>query len=116
LDYLDLMRPISGIKNKNISEQDREKSQEVYEILNAYDMIGWSASQQNRDALKMSSPDHSAIAGGMSKVDICDYWISLFMDGSMRLEGNMLAYFLKARYSDGHGEKVLLSFDNSSLK
>lgn len=116
VDYLDLMEPISGIKNKGLSEQDKEKSQEIYELLHAYDMIGWSASQQNRDALKMTSPDQSAIAGGMSKVNICDYWISIFMDGGMRLDGTMLAYFLKSRYSDGQGQKVPLSFDNGSLK
>lgn len=116
VDYLDLMQPIGGVKNKGISEQDKEKSEEIYEILHAYDMIGWSASQQNRDALKLSSPDHSAIAGGMSKINICDYWISLFMDGGMRLEGSMLAYFLKSRYSDGQGQKVPLSFDGGSLK
>lgn len=116
VDYLDLMQPIGGNKNKGLSEQDKEKSEEIYELLHAYDMIGWSASQQNRDALKMSSPDHSAIAGGMSKINICDYWISLFMDGGMRLNGTMLAYFLKSRYSDGQGQKVALSFDNGSLK
>lgn len=116
VDYLDLLQPIGGIKNKGLSEQDREKSQEIYELLHAYDMIGWSASQQNRDALKMTSPDHSAIAGGMSKIDICDAWISLYMDGGMRLNGTMLAYFLKSRYSDGHGKKVPLSFDDGSLK
>lgn len=116
VDYLDLLQPIGGSKNKGLSEQDREKSQELYELLHAYDMIGWSASQQNREALKMSSPDHSAIAGGMSKIDICDAWISIFMDGGMRLNGNMLAYFLKTRYSDGHGKKVLLAFDNGTLK
>lgn len=116
IDYLDLMQPIGGAKNKGLSEQDKEKSEEIYELLHAYNMIGWSASQQNRDALKMSSPDHSAIAGGMSKINICDYWISLFMDGGMRLNGTMLAYFLKSRYSDGQGQKVALSFDNGSLK
>lgn len=116
VDYLDLLSPIGGVKNKGLSEQDREKSQEIYELLHAYDMIGWSASQQNREALKMSSPDHSAIAGGMSKIDICDAWISLFMDSGMRLNGTMLAYFLKTRYSDGHGKKIALAFDNGSLK
>jgi len=116
VDYLDLLSPIGGTKNKGQSEQDREKSQEIYELLHAYNMIGWSASQQNREAIKMTSPDHSAIAGGMSKIDICDAWISLFMDGGMRLNGTMLAYFMKSRYSDGHGKKVPLGFDTGSLK
>lgn len=116
VDYLDLMQPIGGSKNKNISEQDKEKSEEIYELLHSYDMIGWSASQQNRDALKMSSPDHSAIAGGMNKVNICDNWISLLMDKNMRLNGEMIVHFLKTRYSDAQGKSALLSFDDATLK
>lgn len=116
VDYLDLMQPIGGIKNIGVSEQDKQKSEEIYELLHAYDMIGWSASQQNRDALRMSSPDQSAIAGGMSKVNICDYWISILMDKSMRLNGEMIVTFLKSRYSDAQGKSALLSFDDGSLK
>jgi hypothetical protein len=116
VDYLDLMSPIGGTKNKSLSEQDREKSQEMYEILNNYDMLGWSASQQNRDALKTNNPDQSIIAGGISKVDICDYWISMYMNSDMRLEGDMMIYMLKTRYSDAHGKQGLLHFDDASLK
>lgn len=116
VDYLDLMSPIGGTKNKSLSEQDREKSQEMYEILHTYDMLGWSASQQNRDALKTDNPDQSIIAGGISKVDICDYWISIFMNSDMRLEGSMMIYMLKTRYSDGHGKQGCLAFDDGSLK
>jgi len=116
IDYLDLMSPVSGTKNKGISEQDKEKSEDVYEILNNYDMIGWSASQQNREALKMNSPDQSVVAGGLSKMNICDYWISAFMDGNMRLAGDLMIYMLKSRYSSGQNKSALLSFDEDSLK
>ena len=116
VDYLDLMQPIGGTKNKSISEQDKEKSEEIYELLHLYDMIGWSASQQNRDALKMDSPDQRAIAGGLTKVNICDYWISLLMDKSMRLNGEMIVHFLKTRYSDAMGKSALLSFSDATLK
>ena len=116
VDYLDLMSPISGTKNKNISEQDKEKSEEIYELLHMYNMHGWSASQQNRDALKMDSPNQSAIAGGLSKVNICDNWISVFMDGDMRLSGDMMIHMLKTRYADGMHKSSLLSFDDGSLK
>lgn len=116
IDYLDLMTPISGIKNKNISEQDKEKSEDLYEILHSYDMIGWSASQQNREGLKMDTPNQSAIAGGLSKVNICDNWISAYMDGNMRLAGDMMIYMLKTRYSSGMHKSAILSFCEDSLK
>lgn len=116
VDYLDLMSPISGTKNKGVSEQDKEKSEEIYELLHTYDMIGWSASQQNRDALKMNSPDQSVVAGGLSKVNICDNWISVFMDGNMRLSSEMMIYMLKTRYADGQHKSALLAFDDGSLK
>jgi len=116
VDYLDLMSPISGAKNKGISEQDKEKSEEIYELLHTYDMIGWSASQQNRDALKMNSPDQSVVAGGLSKVNICDNWISVYMSGEMRLAGELMIFMLKTRYADGQHQSSLLSFDDGSLK
>ena len=116
VDYLDLLSPIGGTKNKTVSEQDKEKSQEIYELLHMYDMIGWSASQQNREALKMNSPTHGAIAGGMNKIDICDYWMSLLMDQSMRMNGEMIVHFLKSRYSTAFGSSLLLSYDDATLK
>ena len=116
VDYLDLMTPISGIKNKGISEQDKEKSEDLYEILHSYDMIGWSASQQNRDALKMDTPNQSVVAGGLSKINICDYWISAYMDGNMRLAGDLMIYMLKTRYSSGMHKSAVLSFCEDSLK
>lgn len=116
VDYLDLMSPISGVGKKNISEQDKEKSEDLYEILHSYDMIGWSASQQNRDALKMDTPNQSVVAGGLSKVNICDYWVSAYMDGNMRLAGDLMIYMLKTRYSSGMHKSALLSFCEDSLK
>jgi len=116
VDYLDLMSPISGTKNKGVSEQDKEISEEIYELLHTYDMIGWSASQQNREALKMNSPDQSVVAGGLSKVNICDNWISVFMSGDMRLAGELMIYMLKTRYADGQHKSSMLAFDDGSLK
>jgi KaiC/GvpD/RAD55 family RecA-like ATPase len=117
VDYLDLLSPNGGIgKNSNISDQDKQKSEELSQLLHDYDAIGISASQQNRDALKTQAPDQSVIAGGMTKVNTVDNFISLYMDAGLRSKGEMMGFFLKTRSSDGVGKMVPLSFDTTCLR
>jgi len=117
IDYMDLMTPNDKIHMKRgVSEEDRAKSKDIYELLHVYNMIGWTASQQNRKALEMDKPSHAAIAGGMSKIDICDNWLSVYASSEMRLEGEMLTYALKTRWGDGCGKKCLVAFDSETLK
>ena len=79
-------------------------------------MIGVSASQQNREALNMNTPSQAGIAGGLSKINTVDNYISLFMDDTMKIEGDMNAYFLKARSSRGTGHMSMLSFSPTNLR
>lgn len=116
IDYLDLLSPNEGIKNFSISEQDKFKSEQYSQLLHDYNAIGVSASQQNREAIKMSAPDQSVIAGGMTKVNTVDNFISLFMDTAHRAKGEMLAFFLKTRSSDGVGKQTCLKFDGACLR
>lgn len=115
VDYLDLMTPNSGKKNKDIFEQDKEKSEELTEVLVDYNAIGISASQQNREALRMATPDQGVIAGGISKVNTVHNYISLTMSDEQNLRGEMWANFLKTRTSSGKGKAVLLNFDVNTL-
>jgi DnaB-like helicase C terminal domain len=116
IDYLDLMRPNGGMKGKGVWEQDKEKTEELTELLVLYDAIGISASQQNREALRMNSPDQGVIAGGISKVNTVHNYISLIMTDEMAIRGEMFAAFLKTRTSSGKGKTVLLSFDANNLR
>lgn len=116
LDYLDLMDPMGGVKNYSIFDQDKRKSEEVVEIFHNYDAMGVSASQQNRDALRMANPDQGVIAGGISKVNTVDNYISLYMDKIMRMEGVMNASFLKTRSSKGVGHTSELAFNPNNLR
>lgn len=116
IDYLDLLNPNGGISNIGVFEQDKQKSEQTVEILHDYDCIGVSASQQNRDGLRLSSPDQTVIAGGISKINTVDNYISLFMDDTMRLQGEMNAYFLKTRSSSGVGKFSMLNFNTSNLR
>lgn len=115
VDYLDLMHPNGGTKNKGVFEQDKEKSEELNELLFTYDAIGISASQQNREALRMAAPDQAVIAGGISKVNTVHNYISLHMSDEDNLRGEMYATFLKTRTSSGKGKTVMLNFDPNTL-
>jgi archaellum biogenesis ATPase FlaH len=116
VDYLDLMAPNRGISSNGIFEQDKQKAEEVNEIIFEYNMIGISASQQNRDGITIGTPNQSIIAGGISKVNTVDNYISIFMDDTMRLDGVMNAYFLKTRSSRGVGHCAILEFNPHNLR
>ncbi len=115
VDYLDLMTPNGGVKNMGISEQDKMKSEQLAEVAYVTDAIMLSASQQNREALRMASPDQGVIAGGITKVNTVDNYISIFMDPAMRLQGDMIIYFLKTRSSSAVGTSKQLKFDADTL-
>jgi hypothetical protein len=116
VDYLDVMSPIGGISGMSVSEQDKAKSEQLYEIGVDYDAILFSASQQNRDGVKQNSPDQTVIAGGFNKINVVDNYISIYMTPAMRLEGTMLLYFLKTRSSSGIGQNVPVKFNSDNLQ
>jgi replicative DNA helicase len=116
VDYLDIMSPIGGMGSMSVSEQDKAKSEQLYEIGVDYNAIILSASQQNREAIRNSSPDQAVIAGGLTKINIVDNYISIYMTPAMRIEGVMLFYFLKTRSSSAIGENIALRFNRENLQ
>lgn len=115
IDYLDLMSPNGGSKNKGIFEQDKEKSEELAEIAVDYDCICLTASQQNREAIKTDRPDQSNIAGGISKINTVDNYISIYMNPEMRLKGELFLYYLKTRSSSAVGNLSSIAFNPDNL-
>lgn len=115
VDYLDLMSPNSGVKNKGIFEQDKEKSEQLAEIAFDYNAIVITASQQNRDGVRNTNPDHAIIAGGISKINTVDNYISIYMNPEMRLKGEMFLYYLKTRSSSAVGSMSQLAFNPENL-
>lgn len=116
IDYLDIMHPNGGIKNISVSEQDKQKTEEVVEILHELDAIGISASQQTREALRMAAPDQAVVAGGITKVNTVDNYLSIYMTPQMRLTGDMMIHCLKSRSSAGVGIVSHLSFNSNCLQ
>lgn len=115
VDYLDLMSPNSGTKNKSVYDQDKEKSEELASIAYDYNCITITASQQNREAVRNATPDQAVIAGGISKINTVDNYISIYMNPEMRLRGEMFIYFLKTRSSSAVGSMVQLAFNPNNL-
>lgn len=109
------MAPNGGVKTKSVSEQDKEKSEQLAELGFLYNAITISASQQNREALRLAAPDQAVIAGGITKVNTVDNYISIAMDDNMRLRGEMMIFFLKTRSSRGVGKARMLKFDEDTL-
>lgn len=116
IDYLDIMSPNAGIGNMGISEQDKAKSEEVAEIAVDYNAHLFTASQQNRSGITNTSPDQAVIAGGLTKINIVDNYISIYMTPAMRLEGIVVFYYLKTRSSSGVGENSPLKFNRETLE
>lgn len=115
VDYLDLMQPNGGVRNKSVYEQDKEKSEQLAEIAFDYDCAVVTASQQNRSGIKNPNPDQSIIAGGISKINTVDNCISIYMNPEMRLKGQCFLYFLKTRSSTVEGSMIELTFNPDNL-
>lgn len=115
VDYLDVMHPNEGVKDYSVSERDKKISEQLTEYLHEINAIGITASQQNREGIRMSEPDQGIIAGGLTKVNTVDNYISLLMTPQMRLEGHMALFFLKTRSSDAVGNNIMLKFNPNNL-
>lgn len=60
--------------------------------------------------------DHSHIAGGISKIQTADNVISILATPAMRDRGQYQFQFLKTRSSSGVGSKVIMGFDQDTLR
>lgn len=115
-DYLDLLAPNEKVGADNVFERDKLVAEQIRDILVTYDVYGTSASQQNRSAVEATELNHSHIAGGLSKINTTDNYISIVMSDSMRAQGEMMFKFLKTRSSDGVGKQIQMSFNSNSLR
>ncbi len=116
VDYIDLMGSNEKVSADNIHEKDKRASEELREIMNDYNAIGITASQQNRGAVTATELNHSHIAGGISKINTTDVYISIIMSDQMRAKGEMALQFLKTRSSDGVGQTIYLDYNKVSLR
>lgn len=116
VDYLDLMSPNEKVSADNVSEKDKQVAEQFRQILDDYNMIGISASQQNRSAVTATDLNHSHIAGGITKINTTDIYVSIIHNAVMSAAGEIHFEFLKTRSSDGVGKRIELRWNGNSLR
>ena len=116
VDYLDLMGANEHISADNVFEKDKAVSEQLRNIANDYNAFMITASQQNRGAVNQTDLNHSHIAGGISKINTTDVYVSIIMNDAMRAAGEIAFMFLKTRSSDGVGKTVYLTWNGATLR
>lgn len=117
VDYISLMRSDEKVEAGDVYTRDKYVSEALKNIGAEQDnCIIMTASQQNRDAIDKIDLNQGNIAGGISKIDACDIYISIVMTDAMRAAGDMMFQFLKTRSSDGVGKNAHLAWDAKTLR
>lgn len=118
VDYLDILETNEKRHYTNDYQKDKRSSTQLRAIGNnpKHPMIMATASQQTRGAIDQLDPGQNHIAGGLSKVNICDVYISIIMTNQMRMQGMAYFKFLKTRSSSGVGVKVPMIWDAKSIR
>lgn len=116
VDYIAGMRADERVDANDVYTKDKFVSEALRNIASDYNAIVMTASQQNRDAIDKLELNQGNIAGGISKVDTCDVYISIIMTDAMRAAGDIIFQFLKTRSSDGVGKNAHLAWDPKTLR
>lgn len=116
VDYLDIMGSNEKVSAENVSEKDKRTSEQLRDILFDFNMFGATASQQRRDAIDAAELTQAHIAGGITKVNTVDWYLSIIMTPTMKAAGEIMFSFLKSRSSDAVGKMVELIWDNKYLR
>ena len=116
VDYLDLMTPMDRVSADNVFEKDKRVSEELRNIAVELNTVVITASQLNRSAVGAESINHSHIAGGISKVNTCDVYITIILSETLKAAGEVAFHYQKTRNSDGVGKTTYLKWDAASLR
>jgi archaellum biogenesis ATPase FlaH len=110
VDYLDIMNPNEKVSADNVFEKDKRVSEQIRDIGKDYGAVVASASQQNRGAVEETRIHQGHVAGGISKVNTSDVWISVHANATMRSQEECAFQLVKTRSSDGEGQMIYLKW------
>ncbi|MGI0075825.1 MAG: DnaB-like helicase C-terminal domain-containing protein [Nitrosopumilaceae archaeon] len=113
LDYLDKMSPNEHVSADNVFEKDKRCSEQLRDIGVDYNMFIATASQLNRSSVGVTTHDHSHIAGGISKINETDIYISISL---IKHAGQMFFHLEKTRNSSGQEERFVKNWDSTYLR
>ena len=91
-------------------EKDKRVSEQIRDIGKDYGAVVASASQQNRGAVEETRIHQGHVAGGISKVNTSDVWISVHANATMRSQEECAFQLVKTRSSDGEGQMIYLKW------
>lgn len=119
VDYLDLLHPIEkGIQGA--FDRDKAISEELRDVFDQYNMYGFTASQLNRGAVELSMggiPNHSHIAGGLSKLNTCDAAIAIIAPSEEEVDtGERMVHQLKIRNGERHPAPFTMYLNPKNLR
>lgn len=115
-DYLDLMSPTEKVSADNVFEKDKRVAEELRNIGIEYNLMLITASQLNRSSVKADVIDHSHIAGGISKINTADVYITIILSETLKAAGEIAFHYQKTRNSDGVGKTTYLAWGKSNLR
>lgn len=108
VDYIDKMSPNEKVRSDDVWGKDKACAEQLRDIAVEEDMCLATASQLNREAVRAIAHDHAHIAGGISKINETDVFVSILLNE----DTNQCIYsLLKTRNSGGVGEHVVLRWD-----
>lgn len=110
VDYLDIMYPNEKVSADNVFEKDKRVSEQIRDIGKDVGAVVASASQQNRGAVEETRIHQGHVAGGISKVNTSDVWISVHANATMRSQEECAFQLVKTRSSDGEGQMIYLKW------
>lgn len=116
VDYIDLMYPNERVDLSDVFTRDKLTSEQLRQILIDYNMVGITASQLNRSAVNTVEHNHSHIAGGISKINTTDYFVTILLTETMKAQGLISFQFGKTRSSDAVGKTIHMGWDRSCLR
>lgn len=115
-DYLDLMAPTEKVSADNVFEKDKRVAEELRNVAFEYNLMMITASQLNRSSVKADVIDHSHIAGGISKINTADVYITIILSETLKAAGEIAFHYQKTRNSDGVGKTTYLSWNKTNLR
>lgn len=116
LDYIDEMGANEKVSADNVFEKDKRTSTQLRQLGVDFDMATATASQLNRSAVGNPDLNHAHIAGGISKINVCDVYFSIVMTDVMKAQGEAMFKMQKTRNSDGVGTVIHLAWDAKYLR
>ena len=116
LDYLDLMSPTDKVSADNVFEKDKRVAEELRNIAFDYNLMMITASQLNRSSVTADVINHSHIAGGISKINTADVYITIILSETLKAAKQIAFHYQKTRNSDGVGKTTYLTWNSSNLR